>query len=124
MKLEIDAIQALGDSEIILPQYMTALKQEEIDEIRSQGKNDRIIAFGYRKSDESFMMIDFEGMVKEVRVKEFFKQSIPIDNALPISQGKTIEINTPLIVIEVDAIDFLSASKPVNASDFEIDMRS
>ena len=120
----IDSIQTLGDVDMTLPSYMNSLKQEEIDVIRKKGQKNRVIACGYRKKMHTFTLINDEGSISEIDVKNFFQHFIIIDRAFPISCGEKIEVHTPLMIIEIDAVDLLSASIPINMSNFEIDMKS
>lgn len=124
MKLEISAIQTAGKTEIILPQYMHSLLQEEIDYIRKNEKTNRIIACGYHKKTHNIMLIDVMGSISEINVADFFQHFIIVDHAFPIEGGEKIEVHTPIMIIEVDSIDLLSASSPVDSSDFEIVMKS
>lgn len=124
MNLDIGSIQALGTSEFILPAHMCALQQDEIDEIRKNGERNRIIACGYDKKIHSFILIDDLGAISEVDVARFFNHFIIIDDAMPIEKGSKIEVSTPIAIIQIDSPELLSASKPVDMSDFEIDMKS
>jgi hypothetical protein len=116
-------ISSLGKlEEIILPNYMTSLSEEEILVIKKKLRKDVAIACGYHHASRRIVILNEDSNVLELIPELFFGINITIQHVIPIRSGSKIEITTSNTIIEIDSKDAISASKSVDISNLEIDM--
>jgi hypothetical protein len=122
MFIEQGKFQILGDCEIEIPDYMTSLQNEELEEIKVLKLTSAIIACGMHPKTKVLTLLTSTGKLYEIDTFDFLKTDDPGDNAFPIEMGQQIIFISENKVVYVDSLDVISASVEIQTADFSIDI--
>lgn len=93
MELELDGggMEASGNVEVTLPDYMTMLPQEELAEARRAAQNDQMIIAAGKKPDSDEIVL-MTGDARLMVLKKPGRFGIPEGRVLPIDFGMTLAV--------------------------------